>query len=203
MNHQKKMAFIFIFLILLSLGFVGAQSGNAQEEQFLFEALFIAPTSWYPFSMYAQIIVNELPKIGIDATLLLVGWDVLIPRMFDSPSHADYTGGGFDLGCLSWSDSIEPSNLYTRFHSSNESPQGDNYYPVINQTLDGILEFVMNTTDFDERKEYVKQALEMIVWEIHPVTGIFQVENVCYMRDNVKGYSSELRVPGALGVAEM
>ncbi|MFX0063309.1 MAG: ABC transporter substrate-binding protein, partial [Candidatus Hermodarchaeota archaeon] len=99
--------------------------------------------------------------------------------------------------------SIEPSNLYTRFHSSNESPQGGNYYPVINQTLDGILEFVMNTTDFDDRKAYIKQALEMIVWEIHPVTGIFQVENVCYMRDNVKGYSSELRVPGALGVAEM
>ncbi|MFX1255547.1 MAG: ABC transporter substrate-binding protein [Promethearchaeota archaeon] len=190
---------VLILLIIFPLSVFSISPTRAQEP--IFKVIMISAGIFN--TQPSQFIANELPKIGIDATLLLVGWDVLIPRMFDHPYHADYKGGGFDLGYLSWSDSIIPSNLYARFHSSNESPQGNNYYPVINQTLDGILEFVMNTTDFDERKAYIKQALEMIVWEIHPVTGIFQLEDLCYMRDNVRGYSSELRVPGALGIAEM
>ncbi|MFX0065542.1 MAG: ABC transporter substrate-binding protein [Candidatus Hermodarchaeota archaeon] len=189
-----------ILLVVCSCSTFSILPSRAQASEPILKMTIIARLKW---TQYPQLIVNELHKIGIDARLLNVGWDVLIPRMFDSPSHLDYAGGGFDLGCLPWSGSIVPSNLYEFFHSSNESPQGVNYYPVINQTLDGILEFVMNTTDFDERKEYIKQALEMIVWEIHPVTGIYQHENLVYMRDNVKGYSCDLRVPGALGVAEM
>ncbi|MFX1255546.1 MAG: hypothetical protein ACFFCZ_28340, partial [Promethearchaeota archaeon] len=63
MNYQKKLAFSLIFLMLLSLGFGGAQSGSIQEEQFFFEILFIAPRSSNPYSQYAQIIVYELRKI--------------------------------------------------------------------------------------------------------------------------------------------
>ncbi|MFX0063310.1 MAG: ABC transporter substrate-binding protein [Candidatus Hermodarchaeota archaeon] len=201
MNHQKKFAFIFIFFMVASLGLVGWRPGFAQVP--LFKAILMEHVNNPVRVQHALMVANELPKIGIGATLILIGMDIFFPRMFESPNHADWNHGGFDFGFWACSDSIVPSNLYKFFHSSNESPQGANYYPVINQTLDGILEYVMNTTDFTERKAYIKQALEMIVWEIHPVTGMYQHETMCYMRDNVRGYSNNLRVPGALGIAEM
>ncbi|MFX0091841.1 MAG: ABC transporter substrate-binding protein [Candidatus Hodarchaeota archaeon] len=191
--HQKMVSLVLIAIVVLSLGAVSIQSAFAQEPSWLFRITLLAPTANPVRVQYAQLITNELPRIGIDANLLLIGWDEYIPRMMGSSTHADYNNGGFDIGFLGWSVSHEPSNLFNFYHSSNIDPTNwdVNYHPVNNKTLDGILELTMNTTDFEQRKNYIQQALEMIVWDIHPVTGIFQDEDIFCMRDNIGGFDAE------------
>ncbi|MFX1255428.1 MAG: ABC transporter substrate-binding protein [Promethearchaeota archaeon] len=190
MNRSKLLSLALVVMIVSSLSFEIIQPVFVQNE-YLFTTTLITFTNDPIQVQQAQLVANELLKIGIDSRLIQVGWDALIPRMFGSPTHASYASGGFDIGFIDWTDPMVPSSLFHFFHSSNIDPASwaSNYYPVKNKTLDGILEFTMNTTDFDERKEYIRQALEMIIWEIHPVTGIYQEEAVYYMRDNIRNFN--------------
>lgn len=192
-NGIKIFSLIVIILLVVSLGFVALQPVLTQEQEFLFSTTLLAETCNPVRVQHAQLIANELSKIGIKADLILVGWDILLSRMLGSLSHADYGDGGFDIGFLSWTGSINPTNLFQFFHSSNIDPASlsSNYYPVNNKRLDGILEFTLNTTDVDQRKEYIRQALEIIVWEIQPVAGIYQSEDVFYLRDNIQGFDAD------------
>ncbi|MFX0094495.1 MAG: hypothetical protein ACFFBD_22355, partial [Candidatus Hodarchaeota archaeon] len=193
MNRKKILPLLLVAVMTLSLGFVMIQP--AQSVEYLFTTTLIAPTNNPTRVQHAQLITNELPKIGIQGNLLLVGWDVLIPRLFGSLTHADYAGGGFDMGFVGWTGIVLiPSSPFQYFHSSNIDPASwaSNCYPVNNATLDGILEYTMNTTDFEQRKEWVGKALKSIVWDIHPVTCIYQEEQCYFMRDNIVGFDSNL-----------
>ncbi|MFX0064144.1 MAG: ABC transporter substrate-binding protein [Candidatus Hermodarchaeota archaeon] len=185
----KKIEFVAIsLLIFFSLCFIVIQPVSAEDDYF-FSVTLIAPYNNPMRVQYVQLIAHELPRIGIETKIVYAGWDELIPRMMGSLTHEDYDGGGFDIGFLAWSVSITPV-LFYYFHSSQIDPSTwlNNYYPVNNATLDSILEFTMNTTDFDDRKEYVRQALEIIVWGIHPSTCVYEDELVFYMRDNIRGF---------------
>ncbi|MFX0092271.1 MAG: ABC transporter substrate-binding protein [Candidatus Hodarchaeota archaeon] len=192
MNRKKLLPMLLVAVMTLSLGFVMIQP--AQSVDYLFTTTLIAPTNNPTRVQHAQLITNELPKIGIQGNLLLVGWDVLIPRMMGSLTHADYAGGGFDIGFVGWTGSVVPSGLFQFYHSSNIDPASwaSNYHPVDNATLDGILEFTMNTTDFTQRKEWMSKALKAVTWDIHPCTAIYQEEDCFFMRDNIVGFDANL-----------
>ncbi|MFX0061949.1 MAG: ABC transporter substrate-binding protein [Candidatus Hermodarchaeota archaeon] len=189
MNLKKVLSLALVVGMVCSLCFRVLQPAFAQKE-YLFATTLITFTNDPVQVQQAQLVARELRKIGIDCRLVQVGWDALIPRMFGSLTHASYANGGFDIGLIDWTDPMVPSAPFHFFHSSNIDPASwaSNYYPVKNKTLDGILEFTMNTTDFKDRKEYIRQALEVIVWEIHPVMGIYQEEVVYYMRDNIRNF---------------
>jgi ABC-type oligopeptide transport system substrate-binding subunit len=191
MNRKKLLPLLVVAVMTLSMGIAMVQP--TQGVDYLFTTTLIAPTNNPVRVQHAQLITNELPKIGIQGNLILVGWDVLIPRMMGSLTHADYSGGGFDIGFVGWTGSIVPSGPFQFFHSSGIDPASwaSNYYPVDNETLDGMLEFTMNTTDFDQRKEWISKVLKSVVWDIHPVTGIYQDEAVFFMRDNIRGFDSQ------------
>ncbi|MFX0093993.1 MAG: ABC transporter substrate-binding protein [Candidatus Hodarchaeota archaeon] len=195
--YYKKLIPLTVMMIFLSIGFFTMiQLGYGQPEYFFITTL-IVPTNDTVRVQYAQLITNELPKIGIQGNLVLVGWDVLISRMFTSATYtgyADYANGGFDIGFVSWFSSIIPSQLYQFFHSepNYSAAWSSNFYPVNNAALDGMLEYTVNTTDFDQRKEWIGKVLKAIVWDIHPVTSIYQPEDVFYLRDNIHGFDSNL-----------
>lgn len=144
----------------------------------------------------AQLIADELPKIGIGVELLFLSQGELLTHMMWSLNHEDYVDGSFDIGFMDWmlSPLEGPAKLFELFHSSQINPLASplSYYPVNNQTLDGILEHIMNPTYSESRKEYVRQALEMLVWEIHPMTGIYQQELNYYLQKNIIGFTPYL-----------
>ncbi|MFX0091028.1 MAG: hypothetical protein ACFFBD_04630, partial [Candidatus Hodarchaeota archaeon] len=172
------------------MGFGATQAGRPEV---VFTTTLIAPALDPALPQCAQLIASELQRISIQVNVILVGWDVLYQRMKGSLTHADYRGEGFDMGLIGQNASIIPSNLFQNFHSSNINPAswGSNYYPIKNTTLDGILEFTMNTTDFNQRKEWFAKALKSIVWDIHPVTGLYQTAIPFYIRDNIRGFDAE------------
>ncbi|MFX1253667.1 MAG: ABC transporter substrate-binding protein [Promethearchaeota archaeon] len=201
MNKKKVLPLVLVAIMTVSLVFVAAQPVKAQES--VFTCVFMAPTNNPVRVQHAQLIANELPKIGIGATLLLVGWDVLIPRLFEpsGPLALSYADGGYDMACLGWSGGLLPRTQFWLFHSTYTPDP--NYFGVQDLELDEMLEFTTNTTDINQRKQYIEEAWEYITWQVQAEITLYQVENTVYMRDNVKGYSSDLRVPGPLGIAEM
>jgi ABC-type transport system substrate-binding protein len=200
MNRRKVLPLAIVVAMTCSMLFFAVQPVFAQDATPVFTTTLIAPTNNAVRVQHAQIITNELPKIGIAGNLLLVGWDVLLPRMMGSATGADYAGGGFDIGFVGWGGGsiTSPYAVFQFFHSSQYDPVswGSNYAPLINDTIDGILEFVLNTTDITQRKAYVKQAVELIIWQHQTVTAVFQPEEIYFMRDNIKNFNPN-RYPGA------
>ncbi|MFX1251463.1 MAG: ABC transporter substrate-binding protein [Promethearchaeota archaeon] len=184
------------------MNFVAAGSVFVQEPEPFIKTILLAPTSSFRVQ-YGQLITNELRKIGIEATLWLVGWDVLIPRLFEPPGPLalSYAAGGYDMACFGWSGGLRPRTQYWLFHSS--FAPDPNYFGVQNTTLDEMLELTVNTTNFAQRKQYIHDAWQYLTWGLQAEITLYQVGNVVYMRDNVKGYSGDLRVPRPLGIAEM
>ncbi|MFX1251466.1 MAG: ABC transporter substrate-binding protein [Promethearchaeota archaeon] len=202
-KRQKITSLIFIGLMTLPLYFVAIQPVFAQETEPFITMIFLAPTGNPVRVQHAQLVANELPKIGVGATLLLIGWDVLIPRLFE-PSGSlalSYADGGYDMSVLGWSGNLIPNTQYWLFHS-NFTPY-PNHFGVQDPILDTLLELTVNTTDFAQRKQYIEDAWQYLTWQVQAEITLYQVENTVYMRDNVKGYSCDLRVPGPLGLAEM
>ncbi|MFX1251464.1 MAG: ABC transporter substrate-binding protein [Promethearchaeota archaeon] len=187
----------------LPLYFVAIQPVFAQETEPFITMVFLAPTANPVKVQHAQLVANELPKIGVGATLLLIGWDVLIPRLFEpsGPLALSYADGGYDMSVLGWSGNLIPNTQYWLFHS-NFTPY-PNHFGVQDPILDTLLELTVNTTDFAQRKQYIEDAWQYLTWQVQAEITLYQVENTVYMRDNVKGYSCDLRVPGPLGLAEM
>ncbi|MFX0066162.1 MAG: hypothetical protein ACFFC7_28710 [Candidatus Hermodarchaeota archaeon] len=151
---------------------VAVQPRSAQSPMYYFNVTIIISDNSDPVTRNAgQFIVNELPKFGIIPTFYLLTEAEFNERVFGSLSHEDYENGGFDIAMVQHSPLTTFDHRYNLFHSSNIKPasHGTNYFPVDNKTLDGILEYVMNTTDFEERKEWIHQALELIVLDIHPM----------------------------------
>ncbi|MFX1250961.1 MAG: ABC transporter substrate-binding protein, partial [Promethearchaeota archaeon] len=203
MNRQKMVCLVFIILLVASLGFVAAQPVLTQEREYAFSMVFLGITCNPVRVQHAQLIQNELPKIGINSIFLLVGWDVLIPRLFEpsGPLALSYEDGGYDMACLGWSGNLIPTTQYWLFHS-NFTPD-PNYFGVQNTTLDAMLELTVNTTNIAQRKQYIEDAWMELTWHHQAEITLYQVANTVYMRDNVRGYSNNIRVPGSLGIAEM
>jgi hypothetical protein len=204
MNRKKVLSLVLVAVMTLSMVVVVAQYTEAAAAP-VFTCVLIAPTNNPVRVQHAQLIANELPKIGIGVTLLLVGWDILIPRLFQPevlPYVKSYADGGYDLGCVGWSGGLTPVYQYYWFHSAFIPDY--NFYNHENSTYDDWVWLTMNTTDFTQRKAYIKQAYEYIVNKVAAEVVLYQVENCVYMRDNLRGYSSDLRVPQmAQAIAEM
>ncbi|MFX1255952.1 MAG: ABC transporter substrate-binding protein, partial [Promethearchaeota archaeon] len=201
MNKKKVLPLVLVAIMMVSMVFVAIQPVQAQTP--VFSCVFLAPTNNPVRVQHAQLVANELPKIGIDAVLLLVGWDVLIPRAFEpaGPLQASYADGGYDIACMGWGGGLLPTTQFWLFHSTYTPDP--NWFGVQDLELDEMLKLTTNTTDITQRKQYIEDAWNYITWELQAEITLYQVENCVYMRDNVKGYSSDIRVPGALGIAEM
>ncbi|MFW9914724.1 MAG: hypothetical protein ACFFGZ_03850, partial [Candidatus Thorarchaeota archaeon] len=143
---------------------------------------------------HAQVIAHELWKIGIDADLVLAGWDPLQQRLHSSVNFEGYDGNGFDIGFLGFStgNPLNPSMLSTLYHSNriDKEKGGQNFFPINNSKLDELLDLIDSESDFGQRREYVRQALDIIVWEEHPVMGIYQSKSPFALDADLRGFDT-------------
>ncbi|MFX0114053.1 MAG: ABC transporter substrate-binding protein [Candidatus Hodarchaeota archaeon] len=142
-----------------------------------FKVTLLAPTNTPHRALAAQVIAAELWKIGIDAELVLVGYDALIPRLFKSQTFEPYAGDGFDIGFVGWAaGDPDRTNLPLYFHSRaiDKAAGGNNLYPINNSRLDAILDKLDGEPQIKLRQQYIQQALDIIIWENHPVLGLYQ-----------------------------
>ncbi|MFX0061068.1 MAG: ABC transporter substrate-binding protein [Candidatus Hermodarchaeota archaeon] len=203
MNRKTITSIVLVSVLSLSFFIAAVSEVMAGIPTTTFSITLLAPINNSACVQSAQLIAFEMLKIGIGVNLQLVGWDVLTRRVFEplGPLALSYADGGYDMVCLEGSADLLPTTQYQLFHSS--FTPDPNYFGLWNKTLDEILELTVNTTDIGQRKQYIHDAWQYLTWSLQPEITLYQVEHCVYMRDNVKGYSNNVRVPGPLGLAEM
>ncbi|MFQ5980979.1 MAG: ABC transporter substrate-binding protein [Candidatus Heimdallarchaeota archaeon] len=158
-----------------------------------FHVVLVAPTNNPTRVLHAQVITSELWKIGIDAELLLTGWDVLIRRMFYSRNFETYAGDGFDIGFVGWSPAWSVTESFQSYHSAliDKVAGRSNFYPINNSRLDALINKITTTMNLDQRRLYTRQALNIIVWEVHPVTGLYQPGQVVAQDSAIRNLAND------------
>ncbi|MFX0113638.1 MAG: ABC transporter substrate-binding protein [Candidatus Hodarchaeota archaeon] len=195
LNPQKAIIWIFLTLILLKGYTTITISNNAQEiPTNYFKIVFIAPTGNPARLQHAQVITRELWKIGIDAKLILVGMDPLIQRIFHNVNFEGADGDGFDIGFFGRHEGylLTHGSLSDIYHSNkiDKVAGGKNFFPINNSKLDRLLNLIDTELNFQQRREYVHQALDIIVWEEHPVMGIYQAANPFALDADLQGFDA-------------
>jgi ABC-type transport system substrate-binding protein len=191
------MIFFGVFLLsnLMNINTTITISNTTQEKPpGYFNITLIAATSNPARVQHAQVITRELWKIGIDAELALVGWDPLNRRLMESVNFETSDGDGFDIGFVGSTagNPLNPGSLSQFYHSNRiDKIAGDsNWYPINNSKLDELVDLVDAELDFDQRREYVRQALDIIVWEEHPVMGLYQAANPFALDADIRGFDA-------------
>ncbi|MFX0117510.1 MAG: hypothetical protein ACFFB3_23385, partial [Candidatus Hodarchaeota archaeon] len=192
MRVQKKQATLAvflsaIFLILSAYPPLTPTAAQEEEEQTYFSLTFLVDTESQDLMQVAQIIEGEMWKIGIDARLSIQ--QNIRDRVFLNIGHQSYEEGGFDVGFYGWYDGLSaPSTLQQFFHSESISYTFGNFFPANDRLLDTRLNLLGTTTDFTTRAQLVELILDQVIWEIHPMTSIYQEEEFFAVDSALSGF---------------
>ncbi|MHA2370429.1 MAG: hypothetical protein ACXADX_16560, partial [Candidatus Hodarchaeales archaeon] len=79
-NKYKLLLFCLLTLAILTVQLLATTSSGAAYERPTpyFKITLLVPTNNPTRMLHAQVITAELWKIGIDAELVLIGWDAFI-----------------------------------------------------------------------------------------------------------------------------
>ncbi|MFQ5980978.1 MAG: ABC transporter substrate-binding protein [Candidatus Heimdallarchaeota archaeon] len=182
MNKRSEillLGFMVLSVLTVQLVAIATPSVAYEPPTPYFKLTLIASTNIPTRVLHAQVISRELWKIGIDAELVLVGFDPLIRRMFYSRNFETYAGNGFDIAFVGFGAPFSVAGL-GGYHSYNidKVSGGLNYYPLNNSRLDALIDNIATTPDSDQRRADILQALNIIVWESHPTTALYHQGNV-------------------------
>jgi ABC-type transport system substrate-binding protein len=175
---QRSLPFVLIFLFSLLSFNTTPILGNSQQETTpeYFHITLLASTTNPIQVQTAQVINQELWKIGIGSTLELVSSDALLRGLLrGTPNENENKFGICFIEETIWNP-VSSSLLHQTYHSSRNSQNNllANFFPMNSSALDSVLERMQAELDFETRREYVRQALNIIAWEEHPMMGLYQ-----------------------------
>jgi peptide/nickel transport system substrate-binding protein len=99
----------------------------------------------------AQVIVNQLEQIGINATVKLVDWNTWLTET--------YRGRKFQATIISLdSPTVSPRSFLTRYRSDN----GSNFINFSSADFDNVYDALLTETDDAKRKQLYKDAQRII-----------------------------------------
>ncbi len=194
MSQSRAIFGVFFLLNVMMMPTIISIADVAIEQPpALFKITLIAPTNNPARWSHAQVICRELWKIGIETDLAGIGWQSLIRRLYERSSFGPYNGNGFDIAFIDLpADSRSPGILRQLFHSSNINPpsRGYNSFPINNSVLNTLLDQILVESNVEKRRDYVLQALNITLWQDHPVMGIYQAANVFALDADLRGFDA-------------
>ncbi|MHA2494472.1 MAG: ABC transporter substrate-binding protein [Candidatus Hodarchaeales archaeon] len=193
-NYMLLGAVFVIGIFAMQMGTSSVQVGAVDAPPGYLSITLIAPTNNPARVQHAQVITRELWKIGIEAELALVGWDPLLQRLRYSVNYEGYDGDGFDILFVGWTagNPTNPASLEQFYHSRriDKVAGADNYAPINSSRLDEIIDRVDTELDFEQRREYVRQALDIVLWGYMPNIGLYQAANPFALDVKLKGFDA-------------
>jgi len=127
------------------LGEAGFNEGNKLS----FE--ITVPSNYTMHVDTAQVIVNQLQKIGVDATIKLVDWTTWINEI--------YRGRQYQATIISLDSAVvSPRNFLARYHSGNSG----NFINFSNAEYDRIFDLSLGETDETKRIRLYKDAQRVV-----------------------------------------
>lgn len=155
------------------------KNGKPLEIELLFQA------GNAPSIQQGQIFQNDLNSIGVKLKLTPLDAASLIPRVL---------GGKYQGVFLSWNLDLDP-DLYALFHSSQHSPQGQNFVFYKNPEADRLIEEARVELD-DQKRNAAFQKIHALIAEDQPYTFTFQVSDKWGVNRRVK----DVRAVDGLGL---
>jgi peptide/nickel transport system substrate-binding protein len=146
-------------------------------------AFDIGPPIYDPVRVRAaELIAENLKKIGVDATVQYMEWATLwgkIIQPLDSPQKVD-------TWLLGSSQNADPQWMRTRLHSSAIS--NPNYYGFVNAEYDQLAELQSQQFDVEERKASVWRMQEILAEEVPFIVMYFRQSPSVYRTDKLTGW---------------
>ena len=144
MNRNKLNKSLLLLLLVSSFSFYpfldASEIKGDNLEPFFNIALLVSGSVWEKIAC-AQLMIDELANIGIgvyefDTDL---SNDLIYRTWWHTPPIPAYENGGFDIVFVSWGNDIDVDLSY-RYHSSEITTDGKNFYQYNSELMDSALE---------------------------------------------------------------
>ncbi|PMP60901.1 MAG: peptide-binding protein [Caldimicrobium thiodismutans] len=149
--------------LLEEAGFKRGKDGLLYKDGRPFEFALLTNQGNLPRLLAAQIIKQDLSKLGIKVNIRVMEWTTLIHQFIDKRR--------FQAVILGWTTGPDP-DLYDIFHSSKVESPGLNFVGYKNKEVDRLLEEGRYTLDKEKRKE-IYYRLQEILAEDQPYTFLY------------------------------
>jgi ABC-type transport system substrate-binding protein len=159
---KVKSIFIATLLVMLTITVFAIPTPVLAQEEGLFELVIIAPGDANLLRrQWGLIVANSLKSVGIDASVVFLGWGPVIDRVFEPAEDvtgAIYADGGFDIQLIGWrpgNPALPFTGAFQTYYSTNRPPDS-NYVLWNNSIADGYLDDALNLGYTDEGIEAFK-----------------------------------------------
>ncbi len=165
--------------------------GNGIIDTPFFEVTLMAPIGNANRELWTSLIGDELPKIGIGVTQIVVdSWGFCTPRTFRYPDEAPvplYDDGGFDIFFFGFGQDLD-WNPFGAFDSTSLRPHGGNLYNWQDPVWDSLVEDYLGELDIASRIS-IGYDLQAYLYE-HEITSVI-VYSLSYwaFNEQLLGYS--------------
>lgn len=141
-----------------------------------FDLEITVPSSYSQHVDTAQIIVDQLSRIGVRATIKQVEWSTWLKEV--------YQGGNFQATVIGFDGTLAPSDWMTKY----ESDSSKNFMSYSNPEYDKVFNEAFNTVDEAEKAKLYKQA-QMILAEDGAAVYIQDPANLVAVNKKFGGYT--------------
>ena len=148
-----------------------------------FKATLWTPQGRYPKDFeLAQVLQQQLKKIGIDVTVQAMEWAAFLAATGKAPEQADV-----DLFIMGWSPSTAEARwTFTMFTTSTIVPNGNNRVLYSNKVFDEAADKFVKATTKKEMDKYLKTAQEMLATDV-PCIPIVRTKETIGYKKKLKG----------------
>lgn len=141
-----------------------------------FDLTITVPSSYSQHVSTAEIIVENLRAVNINATIELVEWNTWLTEV--------YMGGDFEATVIAFDGTLAPSDWLERFCSDS----AENFMHYSNEEFDALYEQAYSAVDQEAKSQYYKEA-EMILAEDAANVYIQEPADFVGIKEELGGYS--------------
>ena len=125
----------------------------------------------------AQVIAQQLKKIGVKANIETVEWGVWLERV--------YQGRDYDTTIIGLDGKLDPYEILNKYLSTAKN----NFFNFSNHQFDQVLEQARTEVDENKRVELIKKAQTILAEEAAAVYIMDPNTNAAF-KDNLEGYQT-------------
>ena len=162
--------------LLLSIGFSKNQNGNLLYNGKIFEINIIASQGNKTRELAAQIIQEQLKKIGLQVNIRILEWSTFLNQYVHKKN--------FDAIILGWNLSLDPDQ-FSLWHSSQSEYRQYNFMSYKNKEVDDLLVRARTTFDKNKRIEYYHK-IQDIMRDDPPCIFLYYPENLVCVHKRFK-----------------
>jgi len=171
---------ILPIMVIAALGVLPLLTAPAQAITVgpFFSISILAPNSNPARNQWATLMVEQLPKIGIEVDVFdHTSWSQIYPRTWDYPGPypiPSYAEGGFDILFVGWGWGLDwdPTGL---FNTDGIVPNGDNFYQYSSQAMDDAIGNYTASFITADRIEYAKDIQAQLYEDLQQITIIYPI----------------------------